>query len=145
MTLSFRNPKHPFPTYTTVFLVEGEPNQYRFSNDVVLRHETPIARVGGVVAVVAHHPVVVHLEGVTIGGLAIDIDLVALHLQVMEFVGMDDALVERQSVKVKFYCHTLLGDIKRPEVVDIPRIEVGTVGEEAGIGTFTRGLHVAHY
>ena len=61
---------------------------------MVLGYIAPIARVGGVVAVVAHHPVVVHLEGVAVGQLTVDVDLVAFRLQVVEFVGVDDALVE---------------------------------------------------
>ncbi len=96
-------------------------------------------------AVVAHHPVVVHLEGVAVGRFSVDEDLVALHFQVVEFISMDDALVERQGVEVEFHRHAFFGDIERSEVVDIPRIKVGTVGEDARTGTFTRGLYVAHY
>ena len=59
---------------------------------MVFRDKAPIARVGGVVAVVTHHPVVVHLKGVAVGGLAVDVDLVALHFQVVQLVCMDDAL-----------------------------------------------------
>ena len=76
----FRNPEHPFPTNATVLLVEGEPDQNGLANDVVFRYKAPIARISGIVAVVTHHPVIVHLEGVAVSGLAVDEDLVALYL-----------------------------------------------------------------
>ena len=112
---------------------------------MILRDEAPIARVGGVVAVVAHHPIVVHLESVIVSGLAIDVDLVALYLQVVQLVSVDDALVQRQSVDIQRNRNALLGDVERPEVVDIPRIEVGAVGEEACAGVCARCLYVAHH
>ena len=96
-------------------------------------------------AVVTHHPVVVHLKGVAVGGLAVDVDLVALPCQVVELVGVNDALLKRYSVDIQLHCNSFLRNIQRPEVVYIPRIEVGTVGEKAGAGAFAWGLHVAHH
>ena len=94
-------------------------------------------------SVVAHHPVVVHLEGVAVDRLSVDVDLVAFHLQVVKFIGMDDALIERQVFQRKLYGLAFLGNLDGTIVVDTPRIEVWTVGINIGscvvfINTFYR-------
>ena len=89
---------------------------------MVFRNKAPITRVGGIVAVVAHHPVVIHLKGVGIGWLTIDENLVAFNLQVVKLVGVDDALVERQISGVQSHGDAFLWQHDWSVIVDIPRI-----------------------
>ena len=63
---------------------------------MVFRNKAPITRVGGIVAVVAHHPIVIHLKGVGISWLTVDENLVTFNFQVVKLVGVNDTLVERQ-------------------------------------------------
>ena len=70
------------------------PDEYGLAHDVVFRHEAPIAGVGGVVPVVAHHPIIVHLEGVAVRQPTIDVYLPILHLQVVAFVYLDATLID---------------------------------------------------
>src|SRR5690606_29015479 len=49
----------------------GKPDEKRLADDMVLRHKTPKARIFRVVAVIAHHPVIILLEGVAGSFLAI--------------------------------------------------------------------------
>lgn len=52
--------------------VEAHPNKYWFAYDVSSRYKTPHSAVGRIVAIIAHHPKVVLIEGVRIGYFAID-------------------------------------------------------------------------
>ena len=112
---------------------------------MVLGHEAPVARVGRVVAVVAHHPVVVHGEGIAVGGFSVNIDGVVFHFQVMQLVGVDDTFVEWQVLEGELDGLSLLGNLERTVVVDVPWIKVGTVREDFKVGAFTgRGVVAFH-
>jgi len=50
-------------------------------------------------AVVTHHPVVVHLEGVFGSRFAVDADFILCNLKVVAFVGTDAALVDGDIVE----------------------------------------------
>jgi hypothetical protein len=50
---------------------------------VVFRHKSPVAAVSTIVAVVTHHPVVIHLEGVLFADM-----------NRLELIGISNALVE---------------------------------------------------
>ena len=64
---------------------------------MVLGNEAPVARVGTVVAVVALHPVVVHLEGVFLCLLAVyQYASVIGNLQIVALVNADGTLVDGQ-------------------------------------------------
>ena len=52
-------------------LIQGQPDEYRLSDDMILRHETPIAAICRVVPIIPHHEIIVHLEGVGIGRPAV--------------------------------------------------------------------------
>ena len=118
----FRYSEHSVPADAAVFLVQRQPDEYCFSNDVVFRDKAPITRVGGIVAVVAHHPIVIHLKGVGISWLTIDENLVAFNFQVVKLVGVDDALVERQISGVQSHGDAFLWQHDWSVIVDIPRI-----------------------
>ena len=47
-------------------------------------------------AVVAHHPVVVHLESIACGGSSVEEDAAVSHLKVVAFVHFDGAFVDGQ-------------------------------------------------
>jgi hypothetical protein len=61
------------------------------------------------VAVVAHHPVIVELEGVALRQLAVDEDAASVvYLQVVALVNLDAALVYRQILQRKSDAFALL-------------------------------------
>ena len=91
-----------------VFL-DAEPDKHRPADDVVLGHEAPVAAVGGVVAVVAHHPVVIHLERVGVADAG-----------VLVFVGVDHAAVDGIVVLRQQDPVTLAGNINGPVIVARP-------------------------
>ena len=62
------------PIEESIILIEREPHEERLPDDVIFRHEAPEARIGRVIAVIAHHPVVVHLKAIGIRLLAVDVD-----------------------------------------------------------------------
>ena len=70
------------------------PDEQRGAHDVVFRHETPVTAVGAVVAVVAHHPVIVHLEGVFRRFLSVDEYLAVANLEVVLLIDADWTLVD---------------------------------------------------
>ena len=65
---------------------------------MVFRHKAPVTGVGGLVAVVAHHPVVVHIEGIGVGLFTVDVDAVFLDFQFVALIGDDAAFVDGQVV-----------------------------------------------
>ena len=55
-----------------VFVGVGtEPGDHGFAYDVVFGYVAPVTGIFGIVAVVAHHPVVIHFKGIGIGFLAV--------------------------------------------------------------------------
>ena len=79
--------------------------------------------------VVAHHPVIIHFESIAVGWLSVDEDLVVFDLEVMEFVSVDDTLIQWKIVQCELHGLTFAWNLDGTEVVHIPRIEVRTVGE----------------
>ena len=82
--------------------VVAPPDEDRLAHDVVLGHEAPVARVERVVAVVAHHPVIVHLECVACCGFAVDEDLSAAHLKVVALIDLYRPLIDGNVEKGAF-------------------------------------------
>ena len=76
---------------------------------MVLRHEAPVAGVGRVVAVVALHPVVVHLKGIFLSLLAIDEDLTITDLQVVAFIDLNRTLIDGDIIQCKIDGFALFG------------------------------------
>ena len=72
------------------------PNEYGFAHHVVFGYKAPIARVGRIVSVVAHHPIVVHLKGLAVGGLVVDVYLSVAHVNLVVFVHANGAFVHWQ-------------------------------------------------
>lgn len=87
------------PIEEPIILIEREPNEERLPDDVIFGHETPEARIGRVIAVIAHHPIVVHLKAIGIRLLTVDVDLPIFHLQIIAFVDANGAFIDRQVVE----------------------------------------------
>ena len=47
-----------------VVFLDAKPYEHWATNDMVFWHKSPIAAIGRLVAVVAHHPIVIHLKDV---------------------------------------------------------------------------------
>ena len=99
---------------------------------MVFGHEAPVARVGRVVAVVAHHPVIVHLECVAVGGSAVDVDNAVAHGEVVALIVADYALIDGQIIKGELQCGSLLGNPYLAIVGACPAIVV------------SYGIHIHH-
>ena len=87
------------PIEESIILIEREPNEERLPDDVVFGDETPEARIGRVIAVIAHHPVVVHLKAIRIRLLTVDVDFPIFHLQIIAFIDANGAFIDRQVVE----------------------------------------------
>lgn len=118
-----------FAVKPSTVLVEGRQDEHRRTDDVVLGHKTPKAAVLTVVAVVAHHKEVVHLEGVGVSGFAVDVYLSVTNIGVgMAFVVSDYSFVDGPQVGCEAYCFALAGypDARRTApVAQCPTVFVG--------------------
>jgi len=87
---------------------------------MILRHKPPEARVIGVMAVVAHHPVVVHFKGIAVCLFAVDINVASLHFQFIVFVDADATLVNGISQAIKLYGPAFFRDNDWAVVINAP-------------------------
>ena len=99
---------------------------------MVFRYESPVTGIQGVVAVIAHHKVVVLLERVLSSGFSVDDNVAILDLQGIVLIVTDDALIEGQVVRADGNGDTFLRDPQRAEEVAGPAGLSGE-GEDAGI------------
>jgi hypothetical protein len=81
--------------------IQREPYEYGLSDDVVFRDVAPVAGVGGIMPVIPHHPVIVHLESIAGAFLAVDEDLTVLHRQVIQFIIPDDPFIKGEVIHGK--------------------------------------------
>ena len=65
---------------------------------MVFGNETPVTGVGRVVAVITHHPVIIHLKGILVGLFTVDVDAVRLDFQFVAFVSYDATFVDRKII-----------------------------------------------
>ena len=119
--------EHSFPTYLAVekavILVKGEPYEQCLSYNVVFGNESPITRVGTIVTVVTHHPVVIHLECVAVGLLAVDVDsAVFIDFKAVSFIYGNRAFLYGKVLERKLYLFSLLWNPYRAVVVGCPTI-----------------------
>ena len=74
--------------------ISTQPDEDGFAYDVILRNEAPVAGIRGAMAVVALHPIVVHLECVLRSLVTINKDVAfGSYLQVVAFVVTNGTLV----------------------------------------------------
>lgn len=76
---------------------------------MVFRYEAPVAGVKGIMAVVAHHPIVVQLEGVGVCFLSVDVDTVRFLFQCIAFISYDATFVNGQVIFVQGNGRTFSG------------------------------------
>jgi hypothetical protein len=72
--------KDAAPAYFVEKILAGVDAHYRnngFADDVVLGNISPKSRVEGIMAVVAHHPVIIHFKGITVCLFTVDQDRIA--------------------------------------------------------------------
>ncbi len=116
----------------TVF-IERQPYNDRFAHSVVFGYKAPITGVGRIMAVVTHHPVVIHFEGIFIGFFTVDIDTVRLHFQLVAFVCHDTTFVDRQVVRSQRNSFNLIDELTVCENVELPLIYIGVKANEATV------------
>ena len=92
---------------TGMIRVVTPPDEYRLAHDMVFRNEAPIAGIRAVMTVVAHHPVVIHLESIAVGKSSIDIDLSVFHLQIVVFIGTNGTLIDGDILHIELHCGPL--------------------------------------
>ena len=83
------------PIEETAILIQREPYHDRLTHHVIFGHETPVTAVGTVVAIIAHHPVVVVFKGIGGGLLSIDPHLTVLDVQLVALIVADATALER--------------------------------------------------
>ena len=89
--------EQPLPadaTEATAIGIAAPPDEDGLAHHMVFRHKTPVAGLGRVMTVITHHPVIVHLERLTVGLLAVDEDLSVLHLQVVTLIDTDWTVID---------------------------------------------------
>src|SRR5574344_791594 len=55
-----------YAIHSLTIRIMAPPDKYRFSYYMVFRNEAPVTGICTIVTVIAHHPVIVHLEGIAV-------------------------------------------------------------------------------
>ena len=119
--------EHPAPAYLAVekaiVLVDREPDKQSLSYNVVFWNESPITRVGTIVSVVTHHPIVVHLECITVSLLAVDVYFAFLvNIDCVSLIYGNGAFIYSKVVKCQFNSFAFLWNPNRTIVVGRPSV-----------------------
>ena len=101
-------------------LIQREPDEEWLAYDMILRDKAPGSRVSGVVPIVSHHKVVVHLEGVGRSRLAVYQDARRSPLDRVALKVPDAPLVERKILRRQRDRLPLGGDVDRTIIVPRP-------------------------
>ena len=99
---------------------------------MILWYKAPVARVGRVVTVVAHHPVIVHFESITGGWCPVDVDGIIFYLQIVFFVSVNDSFIQLEVFCRKIDGDTFFGYPNRAKIVEVPA-EFRIAREDVGI------------
>ena len=91
-----------------IFL-DAEPDKDRSSYDMIFGHESPVAAVGAIVAVVTLHPVVVHCELILLA-----------NYHWFELIRLRDATIDRIILRRDEYLIALARNINRSVVIACP-------------------------
>ena len=89
---------------------------------MILRNKSPETGIGRLVTVISHHPVIIHLKGITIGRLPIHQYNRIPYFQSIPFVNTYDSFIQRQSLQIQFYPLSFFRYIQRTEIIYIPGI-----------------------
>jgi hypothetical protein len=68
---------------------------------VVFGQKAPIARIDGVMAVIAHHPVVVHFKGVSIGFFSVYKNIITINFNRIMLINRNGAAIYRKGKAVQ--------------------------------------------
>jgi NAD(P)-dependent dehydrogenase (short-subunit alcohol dehydrogenase family) len=69
---------------------------------MIFRNKSPKAGVSRIMTVISHHPVIIHLESILIGFLAVNINLSIFHRQFITLVNMNRTLINRKILYREF-------------------------------------------
>lgn len=112
------------PTYLTIektlLLIKGYNYKHRRTNDMVFRHKTPVAGVGGTVTVITHHPVVIELKRIIFCLFTVDEYLAVFHVEVIPLIyayrpAIDRKVLEREMQRASAF--------RDPELAHIGRVQ----------------------
>ena len=115
--LEYPVPVDPVPD---IAVFGREPDKQRFAHNMMGGNITPNTRVFRIVAIVAHHPVVILLECIGVCLLTVDQYFPVANGECIAFKGGDDSLVEGQVVQVQGCGRTCFGDIDRAVIIHRP-------------------------
>jgi len=60
--------------------IPAHPNKQGLTNNMIFGYKAPKTRIFGVMAVIAHHPVIVEFKGIAVGWFSINADVIAVYL-----------------------------------------------------------------
>ena len=84
--------------------IPAHPDQVGFSDHMIFGDESPKTGVFGIVAVVAHHPIIIHFEGIAVCGLVVEKDGVVFYFQFIPFIDPDGPFVKGIIVDGQRHC-----------------------------------------
>src|SRR6218665_814959 len=130
--------KHALPTDfidSCSIRIQAQPNENRFSDNVIFRNKSPITAVFRIVAVVSHHPVIILFERVGSSDFSVNSDFITAHFQVIIFIIANDHFVKRKCFCIEGYCFSLLRNVNWPVIVTVP-VVVCCLWKNTMIATF---------
>jgi len=107
----------------------AEPYEPGFTDDMIDRYEAPIAGVEGVVSVISHHPVIVHLKSIGVAFFTINDKLTVLLVECVALIVANDAAVKGDILWSKCNGSAFFRHCERAEIVAVP-FEIGGVERE---------------
>ena len=100
--------------------VPTHPNKQRFTNDVIFRHKTPVAAIFRIMAIIAHHPVVVHFKGIGVWSYAVDVNVASFYLHFIAFIHLDGTFVYGEGDAGQFNWPTSFRNDDGAVVIGVP-------------------------
>ena len=94
-----------------VIFLNTEPNEHWATNYMVFRYKAPITTIGRLVAVVAHHPIVIHLK-----------DVWFAHFHWLELIRIGNTLIQVEVLLSNHHRIALSRDIDWSVVIACPRV-----------------------
>src|SRR6056297_3878786 len=89
---------------------------------MIFRNKSPVSAVSGIMTVISHHKVIIHLEGIIIGLFTVNINNIIFYLQKVLLICFDDSFIQRQRMHSQLNRLPLFRNIKRSEIILCPWI-----------------------
>src|SRR5574344_1739126 len=96
---------------------------------MVFRHKAPVTAIYTVVAIVTHFPIVVHTESIAVSHLAIDKNLVTVHLQCIMLIVNNSTTIKFHIARIETNSQTFGRYLHRSKVIHTPLVSNG-MGKE---------------